>query len=426
LQFLSLLGIVSREHYQKVRAHSKTLVREFKMSHVFWHSAQNRYLNWCLNHLDDLSNFVPLSDRHFKRRPDDPKVIAYYLPQFYQFPLNDEWFGRGFTEWTNVAKAVPQFEGHYQPRLPIDTGFYNLETTSVMRRQIEMARQYGIYGFCFYYYWFHGERIMEKPIFNFLNDTSLDMPFMLFWANENWTKNWHPNDSTDMGEMKFGATHAPGEAAKFLDGIVPLWNDSRYIKIDGRPALIIYKHNKYPYVSEFLAELKKEAVRRKMAEPYVMLIYDDDMDFSPAKFNADACAEFGTCILRQPKTLKLKKITNTTANLRKICDMESFVKLRQYMYSTDYPIHRGAMVGFDNTARKIKDGLGADIYTVTPELYKIWLSDIIRWTRGQSPQPFVFVSAWNEWAEAMYLEPDRKYGYAYLEATRQALEETRI
>ncbi|MDR0319817.1 MAG: glycoside hydrolase family 99-like domain-containing protein [Rickettsiales bacterium] len=431
LKLTANLHLIKWEKYQEVRNKYFALreardssVRAKLYNRVDKDKARKEYLDWCLNHINDKSQFVPLSDRNFERKPGDPKVIAYYLPQFYSFPMNDNWFGRGFTEWTNTTKAVPQFCGHYQPRLPIDTGFYNLDTTAVMHRQAELARQYGIYGFCFYYYWFHGDRIMEKPIFNFLSDKSLDMPFMLFWANENWTQNWHPDiASTSIGSKVYDAYHAPGEAAKFLDDILPFFQDPRYIKIDGRPALTVYKHNKYKGVGDFIAALKKECANRGTAEPYIILICDNDKpEDLPTKYNADAFADFATntrCPIRKEK---VDTIVNPNGNI-KILKIEDYIKSKKYMYEAEYPIHRGAMTGYDNTARKISTE--AHLYPVSPGLYKTWITDLCRWTRQQKDERFVFVSAWNEWAEAMYLEPDMKYGYSFLDATRQAIEDTR-
>lgn len=424
MRLLLLAGLIGDDSYEKVRNLYRTSKKKIAYNSIFSARARKQYLDWCLNHMNDRSKFVPLSDRRFERRHDDPKIIAYYLPQFYEFEMNNKWFGRGFTEWTNVTKAFPQFEGHYQPRLPIDVGFYNLDTTKTMHRQVELAKQYGIYGFCFYYYWFHGERIMEKPIFNFLEDKSIDMPFMLFWANENWTKNWDPNDNSEMGAKVFDATHTSDEAAKFLDDITPFFDDPRYISTDGRPNLIIYKHNKYPYMAEFIAELKKESVRRGRSEPYVMLIPDDDNinKFHPKQFNADAVTEFALYSFRRAIPHKIKKMMNSNGQLTPM-NMNAFIENQHYMCDVDFPINRNVMTTFDNTSRKIKTD--AILYDIPLGLYKKWLSVIVKWTREKSPESLVFVSAWNEWAEAMYLEPDIKYGYAYLDTTRQVLEEAR-
>jgi hypothetical protein len=432
-QLAANLHMINWEKYQSVRKKYLDVREEYKIaarSHKYDDPARDRerkeYLSWCLGHINDKNSFVPLSDRHYKRAPGDPKVIAYYLPQFYSFPQNDLWFGRGFTEWTNCTKAVPQFAGHYQPRLPIDVGFYNLETTQIMNRQVELAKQYGIYGFCFYYYWFHGDRIMEKPIFNFLDDKTLDMPFMLFWANENWTQNWHPDESsTTIGSKVYDARHTPGEAAKFLDDIAPFWADPRYIKIDGRPCLIVYRHNKYDGVCDFIDALKKECAARGMVEPYIMLIYDKDksMDFNPAEFCGDALVEFATAMpAKLVSEIKFDEMLNPSARLS-FKNMDDFIKSKKYMYECEFPLHKGVMTGYDNTARKISNG--AHLYPVSLGLYKTWITDVCRWARKQKDERFVFVSAWNEWAEAMYLEPDMKHGYAFLDATREAIEETR-
>lgn len=374
----------------------------------------NQQLSW-------RDTFVPLSNRNYKPHADDPKIIAYYLPQFYQFPQNDQWHGRGFTEWTNVTRATPQFIGHYQPHLPIDVGFYNLNDTKIMHRQVELAKQYGIYGFCYYYYWFHGTKLMDKPIKNMLNDKSLDMPFCLFWANEDWTNTW--GEAADHGTTKYDAETHPDEAEQFLDDILPYWSDSRYIKIDGRPVLMIYKY-KRNMLPEFVKQLKFLCTKRGIPEPFIMMFSDNNPTWNPFDYAADAAAEFNMVMgapipPRHPDT----RVLNKSAILVKY-DIEKWIENRKYMYKTDYPLYRGCMTNFDNTARKIYRG--AWHLPMTPELYYKWLRDIIEWTRDYGERgKFVFVSAWNEWAEGMHLEPDQKYGYAYLHETRRALENTR-
>lgn len=388
------------------------------------------YLDWCLNHLNDDSEFVPLSESNYEFKSGDPKIIAYYLPQFYTSDLNDKWHGRGFTEWTNCTKTTPAFAGHYQPRLPIDVGFYSLETTAIMKRQIELAKKYGIYGFCFYYYWFHGDRLMDKPIFNFLADKSLDMPFMLFWANEHWTKNWGHHNAQDLNQKFYDAIHSADEAEKFLDDIAPFLNDHRYIKINGRPALIVYRHRRYPHVAEFIAALQAAAVKRGIPEPYIMLVHDEDPapgnGFHPSSYNGDAMAEFAMHSPAGPAEKKFKGFKNPDARF-KMWDSEKFINNRDWKYDAEYPLHRGVMTNFDSSSRRIFNNLTpANIYGITPDLYKQWLTDVLEWTRAQKDERLVFVSAWNEWAEAMYLEPCIKYGYAYLQATCDAIYNSRL
>lgn len=401
-------------HAITARVRAATAKREWK-----------RYIEWVQNHQLDKSKFVPLASDSFQRQANDAKLIAYYLPQYYPFPQNDAWFGKGFTEWSNAAKAVPQYTGHWQPHLPIDMGFYSLETTQVMQRQVELAKQYGIYGFCFYYYWFGGKRLMDKPIHNLLADTSIDMPFCLFWANETWSKNWGPKHET--GEIAYDAKVRQGDGHKFYKDIAPFFNDSRYIKKDGRPLLIIYRtyDNGLP---SFIEEIGDAAKKAGAEPPYLMIIEDDQRLIDPRSIGADAAAEFfNYSLVKKPKLREDVAIVNPKARL-KVFDMEGFIRNgghNQINSAAGYPIYRGALTRYDNTARKVYTD--ASVYDITPELYGKWLRDVLEWTHRHHPDPhnFAFVSAWNEWAEAMHLEPDQKYGYAYLAATRNALEAVR-
>jgi hypothetical protein len=384
-----------------------------------------KYIDWVQNHQLDKSKFVPLATDSYERRPDDAKLIAYYLPQYYPFPQNDAWFGKGFTEWSNAAKAVPQYAGHWQPHLPIDMGFYSLETTQVMRRQVELAKQYGIYGFCFYYYWFGGNRLMDKPVQNLLNDTSIDMPFCLFWANETWSKNWGPKHET--GEKAYDANVNPGDGQRFYEDIAPFFNDARYIKIDDRPVLIIYRtYDKG--LPKFIEEIGAACKSANAMPPYLMIIEDDNRLIDPRSIGADAAAEFfNYSLTKKPSPRTNVAVVNPKARL-KVFDMESYITNgghNQINSEAGYPIYRGAVTRYDNTARKVYTD--ATVYDITPPLYSRWLKDVLDWTKHHHPAPqnFAFVSAWNEWAEAMHLEPDQKYGYAYLAATRDAIEAAR-
>lgn len=388
----------------------RTITRPFNLMR-FANYAMNQQQLW-------KKTFVPLSNKHYSPKPNDPKIIAYYLPQYYTFPQNDAWHGRGFTEWTNTTRATPQFIGHYQPHLPIDVGFYNLDTTNVMHRQVELAKQYGIYGFCYYYYWFHGTKLMDRPIKNMLNDKSIDMPFCLFWANEDWTNTW--GDAAEQGTKTYNAETSPDEAEQFLDDILPYWSDSRYIKIDGRPVLMIYKFYRY-MLPEFITRLRQICHNRGIPEPYIMTFNNHMVNWHPNTYGADAAAEFNIIMGGpMPPASTDWRVLNKSAKLTKY-NIEKWITTQQYMYTVDYPLCRGCFTNFDNTARKIYTG--AWHMPITPELYYSWLQTIVTWTRANdAPGKFVFVCAWNEWAEGCHLEPDQKYGYAYLEMTRRALE----
>lgn len=377
------------------------------------------YKNYVLNQQLDSSDYVPITDSPYSKKPPK-KLVAFYLPQFYQIPQNDAWFGRGFTEWSNAAKAVPQFTGHWQPHLPIDVGFYNLETTHVMHRQIELARMYGIHGFCFYYYWFSGgDKIMERPVQNWLNDKTLEFPFMFFWANEDWTNTW--GEQADHGTKTFSAKMKPSDIKKFAHDILPYLKDSRYITVDGRPHIIIYQPRKDAFLKEFIDGIGDVIEDHGIKRPYISLVFPDEQPdaFDPRDFGGDAAVEFGVHMRARPdysqNPLPMKHLINPLAKLKEY-DMDEFISKKSYLYEVDYPVHKGCMTTYDNTARKIYSN--GYMFSLRPSLYKEWLSDIMK----HSKTDFVFISAWNEWAEGMHLEPDQRFGYAYLQATKDALE----
>ena len=182
---------------------------------------------------------MPDDDRSYERHPDDPKIFAYYLPQFHAIPINDQNYGRGFTEWRNVARATPLFRGHCQPNVPYDLGFYSLDHAEILERQAALARKYGIYGFCFYYYWFGGNKVMEKPLRLFL-DSRIDLKFHLMWANENWSRLWDGGNREIILEQK---NVDPAAADIFYKDIRPYIKDRRYEKINNRPVFAIYRPN---------------------------------------------------------------------------------------------------------------------------------------------------------------------------------------
>lgn len=379
----------------------------------------HNYKNYILNQQLDKSDYVEIATEPYTKRASK-KLIAYYLPQFHQITQNDEWFGRGFTEWYNVTKAVPQYIGHWQPHLPVDVGFYTLETTTAMHRQIELAKLYGIDGFCFYYYWFSGgNKIMEKPLHNWINDKAIDFPFMLFWANEDWTNTW--GERADLGTKTYSAKMQPEDVDIFVNDILPFFKNENYITIDGRPHLIIYQAKKDPYLSEFIKSIGSKVEERGLKKPYISLVFPDESPdtFDPRDYGADAAVEFGAHMKVRPDYIQQpesnEKIINPLARITSY-NMEEFVTKKSFIYDTEFPTYKGAMTTFDNTARKIYTG--AYSFSSTPSLYEDWLSELIK----TSKTDYVFISAWNEWAEGMHLEPDQRYGYAYLQATRNALE----
>lgn len=383
---------------------------------------KKEYTDWLAKrNLEKSLEFAPYKKNEITN--SNEKLIAFYLPQFHTFKENDEWHGKGFSEWTNVTKAIPQFTGHNQPQLPIDVGFYDLSTDKVMYRQIELAKNYGIYGFCFHYYWFSGKRLMEKPIFNYLNNKELDLPFCLCFANENWSKNWDGGDKEVLIEQKF----LEDDPKQFAQDIMPFFADERYIKINNKPILVVYKPQlfKKEILKNFVYELNKKAKENGLDGVYLIMAKTQDAEINPKEFFMDAAVEFPPHIIdRYAKQVIKKTYLNPFFNGR-VFDMEEFIKNQEFLYETDFKLYKTVFPSWDNTARKAYTG--ASVFEISPELYKKWLKDCINWTKenNNKDEQFIFINAWNEWAEGAHLEPDQKYGYAYLQATKEALEESR-
>ncbi len=370
----------------------------------------------------DKSEFVPLAESSHPWHEGMPKTIAFYLPQYHQFKENNEWHGKGFTEWTNVTKAVPQFLGHHQPQLPIDVGFYDLSTTKIMYRQVELAKMYGLYGFCFHYYWFSGgKRLLETPIFNWLHNKDLDFPFCLCWANENWSKLWDGGNR----EVLMKQESRPEDAPDFFRDILPFLQDERYIRIDGKPLLIIYRPNLFTKDNwlAFAKTLRGKAIEAGLSGLYLSMVGVDYFEGTSSEWGFDAMVEFPP--MRITHLREYIKDGNPINPEFKgyVYSMENAIRSGAIFENNvnDVPVFRGCFPRWDNTSRKAYSN--ASVYIQSPELYKEWLSGLLKWEKEHNApdKQFVFINAWNEWAEGAHLEPDSRYGYAYLEATREAL-----
>ncbi|MDQ9170127.1 glycoside hydrolase family 99-like domain-containing protein [Oxalobacteraceae bacterium R-40] len=344
------------------------------------------------------------------------KLIAFYLPQFHPIPENNVWWGEGFTEWSNVRPAQPQFIGHYQPHVPDELGYYNLLDTRAQHRQIELAKLYGVGGFCFYTYWFGGKLLLQKPVQNYLNDQSLALPFCLCWANENWSRRWDGLDS----EILIAQDHSPEDDLGFIQYISQYMRDERYIRVNGKPLLLVYRPSLLPSAKNTAVRWREWCRENNIGE--IFLAYTQSFEnVDPALYGFDAAIEFPPNNSSPPNiTAQVKPLS---ADFRgTVYDWRIFVE-RSYKYRTPaYKLFRGVCPSWDNTARR--KNKGTIFLNSSPQGYQEWLFNAINETKKTFNNPdeqLIFVNAWNEWAEGAHLEPDQRYGYAYLEATRMAL-----
>jgi len=373
------------------------------------------------NAFQDSPDYVDLNDSQIEIFDDDVKLIAFYLPQFHPFPENDKWWGKGFTEWENVTKAVPLFLGHYQPHLPVDLGFYDLRLIETQKRQIELAKQYGIFGFCYYYYWFNGKKLMETPINNLIdNPKELDFPFCLCWANENWTRRWDGNDD----DILISQEYSPEDDLAFIKNLKTYITDSRYIKVDNKPLILVYKPQLLPNPKNTFKIWRDYCKEEGIGELHILCAKRHDLNLKPEEYGLDGAYEFPP---NYPHPTQLKENVQFFNEKYKptVYDLEKFLGSQQHFTKEeDYEKFKTIIPYWDNTPRRLNDG---QVYIGNPGLYKKWLKEAIEYTQtnlNESKQ-FVFINAWNEWAEGAHLEPDKKFGYAYLKATAESIIESR-
>ena len=345
-------------------------------------------------------------------------ISAYYLTQFHQNSENDEWWGKGTTEWNNVNQAIPQFIGHYQPRKPGELGYYDLRLKENIQRQIELAHNYGISEFCFYYYWFDGKRLLERPLDIFLRNKDLDIEFTYCWANENWTRKFSGTNT----DVLMKITQTVESYTRFIESVLEDMKDSRYHKTDGRPVLSIYRPSNIPDVKQVITNWNKRAEEVLGSKLYLVAVLEANSKTDWIEVGFDAVTEF------QPRSVEYccKEITSYVHPIRKdfagkIYDYEDLVINKRYRNTQERKCYPAVMPMWDNTARR--NHRGTIFHGSTPELYKQWLSDQILQVihNKQIDEKRIYINAWNEWGEGAYLEPDYEYGYAYLQATYEAI-----
>ena len=361
----------------------------------------------------------------------DVRLIAFYLPQFHPTEENDKRWGRGFTEWHRVVQAKPFFRGHYQPHLPADLGFYDLRLGETREAQAEMARTCGIYGFCYYHYWFNGKRILQRPFQEVLASGTPDLPFCLCWANDNWTRVWEGRPHEVFEEQRY----SDEDDRAHIRSLIPAFRDPRYIRIQGKPLFLIYRTEKFPNPRRTSEIWREEARKCGLDDLYLARVESFIGGVDPRQIGFDAAVEFAPDWRNMGRLrlfhgwerplAKLGLLPEAHSTLH-ICDYEFMMKRMLQKPWPDYDFFRGVTPGFDNTARRANTA--AIFVNSGPSEYEHWLRQAVEDTRSryQGDRRLVFVNAWNEWGEGNHLEPDQKYGRAFLEATVRALSESSL
>lgn len=367
----------------------------------------------------------------YSNHTDEIKPIALYLPQFHPIKENDEWWGKGFTEWTNVTKSKPKFSGHYQPHLPADMGFYDLRLLDTMIAQAELAKSYGVYGFCFYHYWFNGKLLLETPIEQMLRSGKPDFPFCLCWANENWTRRWDGEETNVLIKQDY---HLEDDYAH-IQYLLPFFKDKRYIKIDGKPVYLMYRTELHPNINEAVKIWRSEAKKAGFEDLYLIRVENFERDLDPSKHGFDASMEFAPDFAielqkyskKNPfahlarKALHLSSIKESAYLNNRVFNYEDMVEEMVNKRQKDYKYFRCVFPSWDNSARRQKD---ATIFlNSTPEKFQEWVTKTVKYVNKnfKKDEKILFINAWNEWAEGCHLEPDQAYGHRYLQALKDGL-----
>lgn len=361
---------------------------------------------------------------------DSPaRAVAFYLPQYHPTPENDAFWGKGFTEWRNVVAAQPRFRGHHQPHLPADLGFYDLRIPEIRAAQADMARAAGLHGFCYYHYWFSGKRVLHRPFDEVLASGKPDFPFMLAWANENWTRAWDGGSH----EVLLRQTYSDDDTRAHARHLTPAFADPRYIRVAGRPAFAVYNADEIPDPRRW-SDLFRETCTRAGVEPYLIRVerhldrdtrppqelgFDAGLEFQPFSRSfrrwLDTRPDLKAHPIRRIAN-RLRRETGKVINLDRHFDMAEFVAFDKTQPAPAYPWFPGVCPSWDNSARR-PPGKAIIFRNSTPALFTTWLS--AKATRKpESDANLIFINAWNEWAEGNHLEPCQQYNHEWLESCR--------
>ena len=351
------------------------------------------------------------------------RVIAFYLPQYHPIPENDEWWGRGFTEWTNVARAKPMFRGHYQPHVPADLGFYDLRVPETRQAQAEMAREYGVAAFCYWHYWFAGRQIIERPFNEVLKSGEPDFPFCLGWANQTWSGIWHGNPNHILIEQTY-----PGidDHVAHFEAILPALQDPRYFRVEGRPLFHVFKPRSIPELRSF-ADLWQQ-LARQAGLPGLYLVGEEFRPWDPIEWGFDAACDSGLPSLRgwEPWYRPIARLKWEWWKWRGLPSIYDYAELceglirEQLGNPPDKHRHPCLIPNWDNTPRSGRNG--RVLHGSSPELFRRQIRLALRLAANvPKERRIVFIKSWNEWAEGNHLEPDLRFGRRYLEVLHDEL-----
>ena len=359
------------------------------------------------------------------------KPIAFYLPQYHEIKENNEWWGEGFTEWTNVKKARPKFANHHQPHVPLGQNYYDLSDPRVLESQAKLAQAYGVHAFCFYHYWFNGDLLLEKPLHNLLNNKTPDFPFCLCWANENWTRTWDGQEKEVLKKQNYSLD----DDLAHISYLLPFFKDERYLKIEGKPVFLMYRTELHPNINEASEIWRNEAKKAGFPDLFLIRVENFERNIDPMLHGFDAGTEFApdgaysgkkankknmlTYILT--KALHKTGIKRSAKFTNKVFSYPTLVNNMINKEKPSYKYFRCISPAWDNSARRKEN---STIYVDTnPQLFGEWAKKMVAYTRINLPknEQFLFVNAWNEWGEGCHLEPDEKMGTVYLEELEKAI-----
>lgn len=338
------------------------------------------------------------------------KPIAFYLPQFHPIPENDRWWGKGFTEWTNVRAARPRFPGHYQPHLPhTSIGWYDLRDRAFLRRQHDMAAAWGIYGFCYYFYWFNDYSPLETPLLRIREDNGITLPFCLCWANDPWTRTWYGQSK----EVLLRNDYTPECMRGFMEKILPYLAHPRYIQVEGKPLLLVYRPENIPHCARWAELWRDMAAGAGLPGLYLACVEALSMGVPPEEYGFDAAVAFA------PDWSRVRRVT-MEGGPQKCCDYPASAAAMLCGPPTAYTRFPAVFPSWDNTPR-YRDS-SVIFLNSSPGAFRRVLECAMENMRDAPlPEPLLFINAWNEWGEGCHLEPDKKYGFAWLEALKAAL-----